>query len=309
MFLISISFANECVMLDYKLIEALAMVVQESGFDKAAMALNITQSAVSQRIKLLEEQMGQILLARTTPPQATPTGRKLLKHYLKVKRLEHDLQDEVDKPSNKRFTSIAVGINADSLATWFLDAVHSFLIKEGVLLDIRTDDQERTHRLLKDGDVVGCISTQEKPLQGCRVDFIGCMNYQLFAAPKLANKWFPDGLTIDGVRNAPIIIFNRKDELHRKLFHQALGEVPYPMPTNFVPSSEKFADFIVKGLGYGMLPHQQSDPFVSAGQLVDLAPGYNVPVKLYWHCWNLKSNLLEKLSRQLTLRAKTLLAV
>ena len=68
-------------MLDYKLLEALAQVVQSGGFDKAAQELHITQSAVSQRVKLLEGQTGQILLARTTPPRATEAGRNLLKHF------------------------------------------------------------------------------------------------------------------------------------------------------------------------------------------------------------------------------------
>ena len=129
-------------MLDYKLIEAMAMVVREGGFDKAADALHITQSAVSQRVKLLEEHTGQLLIARTTPPKTTSAGRKMLKHYLQVKRLEDDLTGELEQPSDKEFTSIAIGLNADSLATWFLDAIRTFLLKECLLLDIRVDDQD-----------------------------------------------------------------------------------------------------------------------------------------------------------------------
>lgn len=294
-------------MLDYKLIEALALVAQGGGFDKAANALNITQSAVSQRVKLLEEQMGQILVARTSPPRLTSAGRNLLKHYLQVKRLEDDLFGEIAQKIDKGYTPIAVALNADSLATWFLDAIKSFVVKDSVLLDIRVDDQEQTHQLLKDGDVVGCISTKEQPLQGCRIDYLGQMNYHMFAAPEFAKKWFPSGLTIAAVCNAPAIIFNRKDELHNKLFHRVLGQVPDAIPANYVPSAEKFADFIAMGLGYGMLPRQQSEPFTGNGRLIDLAPGHNIPVKLYWHCWNLKSKLLIKFTRQLTLGAKALL--
>ena len=87
-------------MFDNRLIEALALVVQEGGFDKAAKALHITQSAVSQRVKLLEEFTGQVLLARTTPPQATLAGRKFLKYYLQVKRLEDDLMTEMYRRSS-----------------------------------------------------------------------------------------------------------------------------------------------------------------------------------------------------------------
>ncbi|WP_027359805.1 LysR family transcriptional regulator ArgP [Desulforegula conservatrix] len=294
-------------MLDYKLIEALSMVAREGGFDKAAKALNITQSAVSQRLKLLEEQTGQILIARTTPPKATSAGQKLLNHYLKVKRLEDDLFRELDESGKKDFTSIAVGINADSLALWLLDAIHPFLLEEKVLLDIRANDQEQTHKLLKDGEVIGCISSQDQAMQGCRIEYIGLMNYRMMASPEFAAKWFPEGLNVEDVRRAPAVIFDRHDELHHKLLFQALNEAPSFFPNHYVPSVEKFADFISLGLAYGMLPDQQSASLVKAGKMINLSPDCHVPVKLYWHCWNLKSDLLEKLTKHLIRKAKTVL--
>ena len=292
-------------MLDYKLIEALAMVAREGSFDKAAKALYITQSAISQRIKLLEELMGQVLIARTTPSQVTSAGRKLLKHYLQVKRLEDELMGEIGEHADKGFASIAVGINADSLAIWFLDTIQPFLLEEQVLLDIRVADQEQTHRLLKDGEVMGCLSTQEQPMQGCLVEYIGLMNYHMVAAPRFAAEWFPDGFNIKDVRRAPALIFDRKDDLHYKFLSQAFGEVPASIPTHYMPSVEKYAEFIALGLAYGMLPDQQSTPLLRTGQIVDLSPDYHVPVKLYWHCWSLKSKLLNKFTQQLILGAKT----
>ncbi len=227
-------------MLDYKLIEALAMVAREGGFDKAARALHITQSAVSQRVKLLEEITGQVLLARTTPPRATRSGQKLLKHYLQVKRLEDDLLGKMDGSANEGLV-IAVGKQRrqSGAVHWKRSTVFS---TERVLLDIRVNDQEQTHRLLKDGEVMGCISTQEQAMQGCRIDYLGCMNYRMMASAEFAAKWFPDGLTVDAVRLAPAVIFDRHDELHHKLLRQALGEAPGAIPTHYVPSVEKFAE-------------------------------------------------------------------
>ena len=144
-------------------------------------------------------------------------------------------------------------------------------------------------------------------MQGCRIEYIGRMNYHMMATPEFAAQWFPNGLTIEEVRRAPALIFDRQDELHHKLLHQALGEVPTQIPSHYLPSVEKFADFIALGLAYGMLPDQQSMPLVRTGQVVDLAPKCKVPVKLYWHCWNLKSDLLEKLTQHLIRKAKTLL--
>ena len=286
-------------MLDYKLIEALAMVVREEGFDRAGRALGITQSAVSQRIRSLEEQTGQVLLARTTPPRATPAGRRMLKHYLQVKRLEEELVEGMDQGVEKGFATLSLGLNADSLATWFLEAVGDFLSESRVLLDIRVDDQEQTHRFLKDGEVVGCISTRAQPIQGCRSAYLGRMRYRLLAAAKFAARWFPQGLTREGAARAPALIFNHRDELHHQLLYQILGELPWPIPAHYVPSSERFVDIIDSGLAYGMLPDLQSRSLLEEGRLVDLAPDRNLPVELYWHCWNIRSNLLEDLTRHL----------
>jgi len=294
-------------MLDYKLIEALAMVVREGGFDKAANVLHITQSAVSQRIKLLEEITGQVLMTRTTPPQPTISGQTFLKHYIKVKQLEDDLKKEIERSGCVEFSSIAVGVNADSFSLWFVDAIYPFLQKERLLVDIRVNDQEQTHRLLKGGEVMACISTQEQPVQGCRCEYLGRMDYRMMAAPEFASRWFPHGLTVEKIFQAPAVIFNKYDKLHHKYLKKYFDETIYSFPAHYVPSVEKFADFVLKGLAYGMLPDEQIAPLLRAGKVIDVSPGMLLSVKLYWHCWNLKSSLLMRLTQHLTRSAKTLL--
>ena len=294
-------------MLDNRLIEALALVVQEGGFDKAARVMNITQSAVSQRVKLLEEITGQVLIARTTPPQATLAGRKFLKYYLQIKRLEDDLMDEINEADKKKYTNITLGINADSLAFWFLEAIHPFLLEENALLDIRVDDQEVTHRMLKNGEVMGCISTQEQPMQGCRIDYLGCINYRLMATPEFAARWFPKGISLEGVSQAPALIFDRNDELLHKLLNLTFEEVPPSIPAHYLPSVDKYAEFIALGHAYGSLPDQQSKPLVETNQLVDLSPFCHVSAKLYWHRWSIESELLKNLTQNLIRKARTLL--
>jgi len=294
-------------MLDYKLLEALSTVVREGGFEKAARVLFITQSAVSQRIKTLEEQTGQVLLVRANPPKATEAGLRLMKHCLQVKRLEGDLFGGARTGGKDTLSTVPIGVNADSIATWFLEAVHPFLENERVLLDIRVDDQEQTHNLLRNGEVMGCISTHAGIIQGCRNLFLGEMAYRLFATPAFVHRYFPHGVTADTARAAPILIFNRKDELHRKLYFQRLGTDPGRLNTHFLPSSEKFADFIAYGHACGMLPDRQSAPLVASGVLVEVASGEGVRVPLFWHCWNIRSRLLERLTEYLIAGSRSLL--
>ncbi len=294
-------------MFAYKLIEALAKVVECGGFERAARQLFITQSAVSQRIRQLEEQSGQILLTRSTPPQPTQAGRALLKHYQQVKLLEAGLAAQLSGLEQQSL-SLAIGINADSLASWFLSAVLPLLQKGDLLLDLRVDDQEETHRLLRQGEVVGCISTEAKAMQGCRVEPLGVMNYQLLATPAFVARWFPDGLSPAAVAAAPAVIFNRKDRLHHRFLASQLPRVPESFPAHFVPAPEQFLQLILSGCSYGMLPDWQGQTALGRGELCELVPGSQLPVKLYWHCWNLVSEPLQGFSAQLVQQAQHLLA-
>lgn len=292
------------MMLDYKLVEAFSVVIQEGGFERASKSLHITQSAVSQRVKLLEDQVGQILLRRTNPPEPTIAGKNMLRHYLQVNLLEGDLFKQVQERAADTYTNMTLAINADSLATWFFGSIVSLLQEEQILLDLRVDDQEQTHRLFKDGEVVGCISTKDNPFQGCGVSYLGTMDYQLMASPAFMKRWFPKGFTISAIDTTPAVIFNRKDELHHKYLQRCFGEIPENFPVHYVPSPEKFLEFIVMDLGYGMLPLLQCESHLQQGILVPLAPELSEPVPLYYHFWNLKSKLLERIKQHITSTAR-----
>jgi LysR family transcriptional regulator (chromosome initiation inhibitor) len=285
-------------MLDYKLIEAYAAVLKEGGFEKAAQKLHITQSAVSQRIKQLEEQFGQIVLLRSSPPQSTEFGKKVMGLYNQVSRLEDDLHNSLDGGEKTGFTSLPIGINADTLATWFFKAVQPFLTKNRVVLDLMVEDQDQTHSFLKDGKVLGCISTRASAIQGCRVEYLGDIEYSLYCSSDFSKRWFPQGLEITAVQHAPMITFNRKDELNKKILKKAFGRLPKNYSTFYVPSTELFLEFIQNGLAYGAMPYQQSRRPLKDKLIIELSPEVRVKVSLYWHCWNLDSELLRQFSDQ-----------
>ncbi|MBU2453678.1 MAG: LysR family transcriptional regulator ArgP [Proteobacteria bacterium] len=284
-------------MFDYKLLEALSCVIHEKGFDKASQKLHITQSAVSQRIKLLEDQAGQVLVTRTVPPRATLNGKHLLKHYIKVKSLEADLERTLEKKGETHFHVFPMGINADSLATWFFPVIGRFLKEQNILLDLKVDDQDETHELLRNGEVSGCISSEKSPVQGCSVEAIGTMTYRLAATKNFIRQYFLKGVDELSVKTAPAVIFNRKDDLHDKFFQKFFKKPIKNFPVHYVPSSEKFAQMIMDGLAYGMIPDLQGLDPIRSGLLVDMVPSCHVRVNLYWHRWNLNSKLLDDISR------------
>ena len=285
-------------MFDYKLLEALAVTIEEEGFEKASRVLNISQSAVSQRIKLLEEDQGQILITRTTPPVATRRGHALVSHYRQVKLLENEINETTTDQATVPVT-FSIGINADSLSTWFLPAITSFLLENRILLDLHVDDQEQTFNLLKKGLVWGCISTRDKTAHGCNLVPIGTMKYILCCTPFFMEHYFPHGVTLDSVAHAPMARFNRKDSLNDQFFESFFNRKPRHRPEHLLPSSEKYLELVLSGTAYGIVPFLQCKKMIESKRLIHLSPDHEFAIPLYWHSWKITSRLMRSFSDHL----------
>lgn len=292
-------------MLDYKLIESLAMVCQEGGFEKAARSLCLTQSAVSQRVRQLEDRLGLPVVVRGTPPEPTEMGSRLIAHYHRVRQLERDLEEELPLALSEDFLTLAIGVNEDSMATWFTSAVGELARARRYALHISVDDQDETHKLLKMGKVVGCTSTRSEPIQGCAVVYLGRVDYVCLASPSFAEEWFPRGLDSDAARRAPAVLYSPKDRSHQRFLEQALENPPEFFPHHFVPSSHGFIEAVRGGLGYGLLPHLQAGELLTSGRVVDVAPGVSMGVHLYWHHWDLKARATKELTAALVRYARS----
>lgn len=287
-------------MLDLRQMAALAAIIEEQSFEKAARKLHITQSAVSQRLRQLEERLGQTLVVRSNPIQATRAGQQALKYFRQVSMLQNELMDELSLEQESGFTKVAIGVNADSLETWFLDAVSPLLDKRKLLLDLKVDDQDQTHHLLRTGEVLGCISASPEAMQGCSCIPLGVMPYRCLASPEYLQRYFPNGVTSEGFTRAPVAEFNNKDELQNRYLDKFFGVAAGDYPRHRIPSSETFFDLIMRGYACGMVPDQQSLPMIESGRVVDMTPGQYLAIPLYWHVWNLKSDLAQDLTEQLT---------
>lgn len=298
-------------MLDYRLLEAFAAVIDEGGFERAGQALGLTQSAVSQRVRQLEEFAGTILVLRETPPRASIAGERFLRHFVQTRALEAEAVAEARSEARGGVEGgmerLAIAVNADSLATWFLDATLPFWRRRNAVFDLRVDDQDRTLRLLKAGEVSACLSSQARTITGCTALRLGTMEYRLCAAPSYIERWFPDGFTARAATAAPVIHYNRDDRLQREALRRAFGtDAPEP-PAYYLPSTERIFSVVTGGVGYCMIPLVQAEAELARGSLVELSAEARVDVDLYWHRWSAAPALLEELTAELAERCAQLL--
>lgn len=282
---------------------ALSAVIEEGSFERAAQRLHVTQSAVSQRVKQLEERLGQTLVVRTLPIHATEAGQQVLKHFRQISLLEQELRAGLSQRDARGFTRVSIGVNADSLETWFPDALSHLVQHEQLLMDLKVEDQDATQQLLKDGEVIGCISSSPKAMPGCLCVPLGVIPYRCLASSAYLERYFPHGVMAEAFRRAPVAEFSHKDQLQNRYLQQFFGIGPHEYPRHRIPSSTAFCDMIVRGLACGMVPEQQGAPLIESGAVQDMTPGRYLAVPLYWHVWNLSSTLVRQLTDALVAEA------
>ncbi len=288
-------------MFDYKLLSALAAVTEQAGFERAAQVLGLSQSAVSQRIKLLEARVGQPVLVRATPPVPTEIGRRLLNHVQQVRLLERDLQGQVPALDEEGMPQrLRIALNADSLATWWAAAVGDFCTARGVLLDLVVEDQDVGLKRMRAGEVAACVCGSERPVAGARSLPLGAMRYLALASPGFVQRHFPDGFVAGQLAQTPALVYGPDDLLQ----HRYLAELGIEggFLHHLCPSSEGFLRMAEHGLGWGLVPALQARTQLASGTLVQLLPERWIDVPLYWHHWRhggqLLSDLTDHLARQ-----------
>jgi LysR family transcriptional regulator (chromosome initiation inhibitor) len=278
--------------MDLAHLAALAAVVDTGTFDAAARSLHLTPSAVSQRIRTLESTVGTVLVRRSKP--VTPTAAGVA--YLRLARQIEALTADAALESSERpgaLPVVALAINGDSLATWAMPALAS--LAADVVFDLYREDQDHSTALLRDGTVMAAITTDAHPVQGCTSTPLGVMHYRPVATPEFVARHFPEGPTRSSLSRAPVVVFDRKDDIQDRYLrgHGLRGSEP---PRHYVPVSADFAEAVRLGFGWAMLPDQQAAHLVGAGELMCLDDDAVANIALYWQQWSLHTRALDRVA-------------
>ncbi|WP_030297596.1 LysR family transcriptional regulator ArgP [Streptomyces katrae] len=281
-------------------VRTLLAVVDEGTFDAAAAALHVTPSAVSQRVKALEQRTGRVLLMRTKPVRATESGQVVVRFARQLARLERDARAELGMAQESGGpVRLPIAVNADSLATWFLPALTQVPQDPPVSFELHREDESHTTALLREGQVMAAVTSSPDPVAGCTVRRLGLARYLPVASPGFVARHLAAGSLEDGLREAPVIVFDRRDVLQDVFVRSLTGDQDAgagPL-RHHVPTSEGFCDAVASGLGWGLVPEPQAEPLLRAGGLVLLVPGRPLDVPLYWQQWKLDSPALSTVAQ------------
>ena len=283
---------------DYDSLVVLAAVVREGSFEAAAKSINVTQSAISQRIRQLEEKIGAVLVARGRPCIPTDAGLQLCRHVDQVALLQQELSERMNSMvggGEVTAATIRISVNSDSLATWFPSVIKRATLELGIRVDILPDDQEHTEVSLKSGEALAVVTALEKPVQGCRKIALGSMDYIAVASPEFFSTKFALGVSLDTLRGTTCLAFNRKDTIQAQWMTLCFGE-DVPVSSHFLPSYEGYIACCLNGTAWGLVPKtEEINELTRRGALVELSPGKAVKVSLHWQASTQSSDILNRL--------------
>jgi LysR family transcriptional regulator (chromosome initiation inhibitor) len=287
-------------MLDESLLAAIAAVAREGSFERAARVLHVTPSAVSQRVRLLEERIGAALIVRGQPCVPTEIGGRLCRHAALVSVLEAELRRELpmlpQEPTDVLQANLRIAVNADSLATWFVDAMKDFGRENTTLLSLTLDDEDQTAAWLRRGHVLAAVTSLRAPVQGCRSRRLGVLRYVATASPDFVRRWFNAGVTADALTQAPSLVFDRNDKLESHWARRQVGR-DVQLPAHRLPSARAFVDAALAGVGWALNPLALVESHLKSGTLVQLIADTPVDVPLHWQVTRLEVPVLEQLTR------------
>jgi LysR family transcriptional regulator (chromosome initiation inhibitor) len=285
------------VQIDYEGLGVLSAVVREGSFDAAAKALHVTQSAVSQRVKALEEKVGGLLVVRGRPCVATDLGLQLARYAEQINVLEFELSERVRSMVGEvdaGQVTLRVAVNNDSLSTWFPAVIARARRELNVLFDVVPDDQEHTEASLISGDVLAIVSSSDKQITGCKRVALGAMDYIAVASKEVFQEHFSNGVTPASLNKTVCVAFDRKDSIQDQWMELALGE-KVEIYSHFVPSYDGYVACCLNGAGWGLVPSFAAREHIESGALVEMSPGKTIKVSLYWQYGTLASEMMRQL--------------
>lgn len=271
--------------------DTLLLVVDEGSFEAAADRLGVSPSAVSQRIKALEADVGRVVVRRTSPVGVTDAGEVLVQTARRMRLLESETDDRLRGRIGER--PVSVGVNADSLGTWFRPVLRQVAEVGGISLELNLEDEQHSLAMLRRGDCMGVVTAEAEPVAGCVVEELGSLHYWPVGAPELA-AWLDAARSArgeDAWASLPLLVIGPHDRMTDGVL-EPRGVTPRPgRRVSRIPSFEGLNDAVVAGLGWTLVPVASARPYVETGTMVRLAEDV-IEVPLYWQHWRLESDTL-----------------
>lgn len=292
------------LLLDRRL-NALMAIVREGSFDQGAQSINISTSAISQRIKSLEKLMGGMLISRNSPCKVNEMGQKLLELTTQFYILEQEAFPELIDYSflKTQLLPIKIATDPDSLSTWLPYVIETIYSEMPCPIEFIHSAHIDNSNLK---GIWAIISPHTVGILAGRSYLLGKLNCTAVAAPGFIERYFPIGITTTALTNATVLSQNPNDHLLSQwVSHLSLETSSLRMQA--IPCTYGQIRACKNGFGWCVKPLCILQEFLQDGSLVELFPGNRLSVPIYWSPRKSKDVLMRKLTNMIISQAKTIL--
>lgn len=255
-------------------------VAREGGFSRAAQRLHISQSAVSQSVKKLEQQLGRRLLTRNSRRIGlTAEGRRLLPRIREAILALEGIGRQFD--NTEHTGTIRLGAGDTVFRYYLLDILkHFHATYPAIRLQVTNRISETLTRMMKEGalDLAIVSRPYDAPPDPALRPFAE-MTYVFAATKELAGQM---GDSPASIQKIPLLLPEKGTTARRILDHYCAGMDITLNPEIELESVDLLTDLARAGLGTAYVPEQCARPFFDTGEL-RLLKGVRIshPLMLY----------------------------
>ena len=261
-------------------IDAFLAVADKQSVHLAAAVLGIGQTAVTQRLRALEKEMGITLFTRSRKGmQLTAEGQILYRHASKIRQMEGELAANL-KGENQKIKIVITG--PSSIMRTRVIPILPKLMKEYpfIAATLNIDDDDQGLDALKTGKADFALLPRSQVVDELDSKLLRSERYQLVGS----KKWKGRSLA-EIVEEESIVDFNPADTHTYNFLKKYRLLSKARKERHFVNNTDGLAALVTEGGGYTVLSEDFIDVMPNGEKLINLADGRALEVEfaLAWY--------------------------
>ncbi|PBF70692.1 LysR family transcriptional regulator [Clostridioides difficile] len=266
----------------YKVFNA---VVNNKSFSLAAKELFMSQPAVSQSIKQLEEQLDTLLFYRNNKGvKLTPEGKILSEHVTTALKLISSGEDRINKFKKLEYGSLKIGVG-DTAARFFLLKYLEIFHKKYPHIHVSTIN--RTSRelisLLKDGNID--IAIINMPIEDDTLNIVECIEiHDIFVCANDYIEYKGRKISLEELNTLPLIMLENKANSRLYVNEYFLSKGIKLNPDIELGSHELLLEFAYINLGVSCVIEEFSIDYLENEKLFKLDIKEPIPKRNIGYC-------------------------
>lgn len=237
-------------------------VCDNGSFSRAALVMHVSQPALSQRIKKLEEEFGTPLFQRSSRPlRLTEAGEEVSAYARKILSLEQDLKGSLEAMVHPKETVIRVGISP-FYSKYYLPAILKQVGCQYPNIDLHVEERisSEQENMLRNDELDFCCLPQDPEVEGLCYEPI-CIEEILLAVPRqspLNKQAIPSSsipfLDLQYIKGQKLVALKQVQKINRLLnpIMETLGSTPEVAYETLDWDTENI--MIANGMGVGFVP-------------------------------------------------------